>query len=278
VEPDAPATDICPPGQWAPDTDNYRDWSHDCSPHSGTHFTVYSDGSSLEAKTTLAGLAEDTFADLTGEFEIESDDELRIETGYTFWIYAIRYITPAVAEGYRNGLVIASVDQGPSPGVYYRHPSWYHYTLRHELTHVFQFALTDCPKNSACPDWLDFWFREGQAVVLGGGYTKPTVQEFEEWLADPTHVNPIQIKRWPDFPDPDRLGEYYQIFGLAYAWLVDTSDGLGASMADMRDLFEQMAGGEPFNDAFEAAVGMGLASLEDQFVDFMLDYLPVAVP
>ena len=45
--------DSCAPGQWAPDTDNYRSWRHDCGPYGGNHFTVYSDGSSMEAKAAL---------------------------------------------------------------------------------------------------------------------------------------------------------------------------------------------------------------------------------
>jgi len=271
--PASPESDSCPPGQWAPDTGNYRIYRHDCDPHTEGHFTIYSDAASQTSKVTLAGLAEEIFLDLTGEWGIESDQELRFTPGYTYYIYAHRYTSPAVQEAYRNGFLTVAVDYGPSPGAYQRNPSGYLYVLKHELTHVFQFTLTDCPSNAACPTWLDVWFREGQAVVTGGGYQRPTLETLTQWRTDPDHINPISISRWVDFPNEDRGGEYYSIFALAYAWLVDPAEGHGATIQDMKNMFQYMAEGDSFHGAFERALGISITYLEENFFSLMEAYL-----
>jgi hypothetical protein len=262
--------DSCAPEQWAPDTDNYRSWRHDCDPYVGSHFTVYSDGSSLAAKTTLAGIAEDVFSELTGEFVI-SDANLEFTPSYTYYIFAYRYIS-APSEAYRNGFLTQAIDRGPS-GLYERDPVLYHSVLKHELMHVFQFTLTDCPKNSACPYWLDVWFREGQAVYVGGDFSIPTLPEYRAWVSNETYVNPLSIRRWTDFPDPDRGGAYYPMFALVYAYLVDGTRGLGVTNAECLDLFQYMKDGDPFDRAFERAFGITIAYMRENFYEIMEEYL-----
>jgi len=269
--PEPEGIDACPAGQWAEDTDGYRSYRHDCETYSSDHFTVYSDGSSAEAKATLAGIAEEVFSELAYEFLVESETDLGFTPGYSYYIYAQRHITPATAEAYRNGFLIIAVDTPERPTE--RRPAFYRYLIKHELTHVFQFSLTDCPRNSACPYWLDVWFREGQAVVTGDYLPLPTLQEYRAWLNDPNHINPIRIRRWTDFPNPDRGGEYYPIFALTYAYLTDSERGHGASIGDCRTLFQLMKEGEPFASAFEAAFGISLSYLEENWYDFMEAFL-----
>jgi hypothetical protein len=252
------------------DTDGYRSYRHDCENYVSEHFTVFSDGSSMQAKAALAGIAEDVFSELVGEFEIESEAELGITAGYTYYIFAQRHISPATPEGYRNGFLIIAVDTPERPAE--RRPAFYRYLIKHELTHVFQFSLTDCPKNSACPYWLDVWFREGQAIVMGDYLPLPTLAQYRTWVSDPAHINPIRISRWTDFPDPDRGGEYYPMFALTYAYLTDTR-GHGASISDCRHLFQLMNDGEPFTAAFEMALGISLSYLEEHYYDIMEAYL-----
>jgi hypothetical protein len=211
------------------------------------------------------------FSELASEFEIGSETELGFTPGYTYYIYAQRHISPATAEGYRNGFLIIAVDAPERPVE--RRPDFYRYLVKHELTHVFQFSLTDCPKNSACPYWLDVWFREGQAIVTGDYLPTPTLQEFRAWASDTTHINPIRIRRWVDFPDPDRGGAYYPMFALTYAYLTDGARGHGASIADCRNLFHLMKEGEPFTRAFEMAFGISVSYLEENFYDIMENYL-----
>ena len=271
--PISPEDETCPPGQWAVDTDNYRTYRHDCEPYSEGHFTIYSDAADHTSKAALAGLAEETFSALTREWGIENDAELRFTPGYTYYIFAHKLTSPAVQEAYRNGFLTLAVDYGAPPGAYLRDPWGYMYVLKHELTHVFQFTLTNCPGNSACPTWLDVWFREGQAVVTGGGYQRPSLQELTAWRADPDHINPIRISRWVDFPDEDRGGEYYPIFALAFAWLVDEVEGHGATIQDMKDMFRYMADGDSFWNAFERALGISISYLEENFFSLMEAYL-----
>jgi hypothetical protein len=255
------------------DTDNYRAFRHDCEPYPGLHFTVFSDGASQTSKVTLAGLAEETFAELTAEWGIQGAEELRFTPGYTYYIYAHMHTSPAVQEAYRNGFLTVAVDYGALPGAYWRDPPGYRYVLKHELTHVFQFTLTDCPSNQACPTWLDVWFREGQAVVSGGGYQRPTLSELNAWRAHPDHINPIRISRWTDFPNEERGGEYYPIFALAYAWLVDGEDGHGATIEDMKRMFQDMADGDSFHGALERALGLRISQFEADFFPLMEAYL-----
>ena len=271
--PISPNDATCPAGQWAPDTGNYRAYRHDCEPYTHGHFTIFSDGASQESKSTLAGLAEETFSELSGEWGIEGDAELRFTPGYTYYIYAHRYTASPASEAYRNGFLTVAVDYGTAPGAYQRNPSGYLYVLKHELTHVFQFTLTDCPSNAACPTWLDVWFREGQAVVTGGGFNRPSLQQLNDWLTDPDNINPIRISRWQNFPNESMAGGYYQYFALAYAWLTDAEQGHGATIQDMKEMFQYMAEGESFHDAFEHALGISVAWLEENFFTLMDAYL-----
>jgi hypothetical protein len=272
--------DECPAGQWDEDTGGWYAYSHDCRPYTGDHFTIYSDGSSLEAKRFLAQIAEEIFAELVPEFLIESiSDELQFTDDYTYYIYAEKHLDPILAMGYRNGFFIGAIDCTTVPGYYTGNPSRYRRTLKHELTHVFQFTLTDCPSNAACPYWLGVWFREGQAVYMSGAGENArvtTVEELNQWYSDQSRISPISIHRWTDFPDPDRGGEYYPVFGLAYAYLVDTAHGHGATMADMREMFQLMKDGEGFKVAFEDVFGFSVGWYEENFRSLMEQYLTSA--
>lgn len=264
----------CPPGQWAIDTSNYYAYRHDCSPFQSTHFTVYSDGSSQEAKQQLAEIAEEAFTQLVPEFLINSiETELQFTEGYTYYIYAEKYIEN-VAMGFRNGFYIGAIDSASFPDLFSRNPIHYRYILKHELTHVFQFTLTDCPSNAACPYWLGVWFREGQAIVMGGRGEEIRVSnlaEFNEWIADANHVNPISIHRSDDYPDQG--GGYNSMFALAYTYLVDSEFGHGTTVSDMRYLFQLMKEGDTFEDAFEKALHMTVALFRDNFYTLMENYL-----
>lgn len=275
--PVAPDSGECPAGQWNEDTSGWYAYSHDCRPYDGDHFTIYSDGSSLSAKQQLAGIAESHFDVLLGEFLIEDiEDELDFDEGYTYYIYAEKYIDTIRAMGFRNGFFIGAIDCVTVPGYYSRNPTAYGWTVRHELVHVFQFTLTGCPSNDACPDWLGVWFREGQAVYMCGAGERvrvTTLGELSEWRADATHINPVSIHRFVDFPDRDRFGEYYRVFGLAYAYLVDPDHGYGATITDMRALFEYMKEGDSFETAFERALGMSVEWYRDNFYPLMEAYL-----
>ncbi len=272
-----PEPEICPAEQWEADTGGYYAYTHDCESFASVHFTVYSDGSSDQAKEQLAELAEGIFDLLVPEFLIEDiGEELDFTEDYTYYIYADKHHDVIRAMGYRNGFFIGAIDCATVPDYYTRNPWWYSCIVKHELTHVFQFTLTGCASNAACPYWLGVWFREGQAVYMSGGgpgIRITTLNEFYRWWEDKDHVNPISIHRWVNFPNPDRGGEYYPMFGLAYAYLVDRVHGHGATMADMRNLFQLMKEGEGFKEAFEEAMGMSVAYYQENFYALMEAYL-----
>jgi hypothetical protein len=275
--PPDPEPEICEAERWDEDTSGYYAYTHDCEPFAGEHFTIYSDGSSQAAKEQLAELAEGIFDQLVPEFLIEDvAGELEFTEGYTYYIYADQNHDPVRAMGYRNGFFIGAIDCVTIPDYYTRDPWWYGCILKHELTHVFQFTLTGCPSNAACPYWLGVWFREGQAVYMSGwgqGVQPVTLGEFYQWWEDETHDDPIAIHRWTDFPEPDRGGEYYRMFGLAYAYLVDQAHGHGAGMADMRQLFGLMKEGRGFKAAFEEVMGMSVEFYGEHFYELMVAYL-----
>jgi len=275
-----PEPEICPAERWDADTGGYYAYTHDCEPFVREHFTIYSDGSSEQAKQQLAELAGGIFSQLVPEFLIvDIEEELDFTEDYTYYIYADKHHDIIRAMGYRNGFFIGAIDCATVPNYYTRDPWWYRCIIKHELTHVFQFTLTGCPSNAACPEWLGVWFREGQAVYMSGGGPSiriTTLSEFERWWEDQTHINPISIHRWTNFPDPDRGGEYYPMFGLAYAYLVDQAHGHGATMADMREMFQLMKDGDGFMEAFEKALGISVQTYQDHFYSLMEAYLSKA--
>lgn len=267
---------ICAAGQWAQDTDGSFAYTHDCNPFSSTHFTVYSDGSSTNAKQFLANLVEEVFGELVQEFLIQDiQEELRFTPGYTYYIYAQKYTPNIMSMGYRNGFFIPAIDCAVYPGIYENNQWSFRCTVKHEVTHVIQFTLTNCPRNTACPLWLGFWFREGQAECMSGkGESRriSTLAEYNEWIADPGHANPISIHRWSDFPDQSRFSEYYVMFALAYYYLLDPQ-GYGATINEMRQLFQLMAEGVSFHDAFAAALNMTIEFYRDNYYEMIEAYL-----
>jgi hypothetical protein len=267
----------CPAGQWSADTGGGYAYTHDCHPYYGVHFSIYSDGSSWDAKQQLADLAEEIFDELVVEFLIQSiEEDLQFIDNYRYYIYAQKHIEDIKAMGYRNGFFIGAIDCATIPWYYTSNPFRYRCLTRHELTHVFQFTLTGCPSNSACPYWLGVWFREGQAVYMSGlgeNARVTTLDEFYQWYGNENHINPISIHRWVNFPDPDRGGEFYPMFGLAYAYLVDTEHGHGATISDMRELFQLMKEGDGFEEAFLKALDISVPWFEENFYNLMEEYL-----
>lgn len=267
--------DLCAAEQWDFDSSGEHAYNHDCHTYVTEHFTVYSDGSSMESKQQLAEIAEEVFSELVDEFCILNiEDELQFSGEYTYYIYAEKYIDPIQAMGFRNGFFIGAIDCVTIPNYHqiYRYRS----IVKHELTHTFQFTLTNCPKNSLCPEWLGFWFREGQAHLMsdaGEDTYITSLEEFYEWYEVEGHVNPVSIHRWSDFPDPSLYRDYYCIFATAYLYLVDTINGYGAEMKDIRELFQLMKDGYGFEEAFQLSLGISVDWYRDNFFTLMEDYL-----
>ena len=100
-----------------------------------------------------------------------------------------------------------------------------------------------------------------------------TLEQFYNWYAAEGHVNPISIHRWADFPDTSLYSEYYCIFAIAYAYLVDTANGYGAEMEDIRELFQLMKEGYGFEEAFQISLGISVEWYRENFYTLMEEYL-----
>jgi len=267
--------DLCPAEQWDFDTSGEYAYNHDCYTYVSEHFTVYSDGSSMESKQQLSEISEEVFSQLVDEFcIINIEKELQFTEDYTYYIYAEKYIEPIQAMGFRNGFFIGAIDCITIPN--YPQIYWYRSIVKHELIHTFQFTLTNCLKNSLCPEWLGFWFREGQAHLMsdaGDDTYITSLEQFYEWYDVEGHVNPISIHRWSDFPDTSLYRDYYCIFATSYAYLVDTTNGYGADIKDIKELFQLMKNGYGFEEAFQISLGISVDWYRDNFFTLMEDYL-----
>ena len=273
-EPDITHCYSCDAGPWILDTAQYT-FGHDCEPFHSEHFSIYSDCSSPASKENLALLAEDFFSELIIDFQIQNiENELLFSHNYSYYIYAIKNkdlhseLSPG---GCRNGFLVAAYDH--EYGYSYNIPAYLH-TLKHEMIHTFQFTLTDLPAGHQ--NWLSTWFSEGQAEFMSNSIRPQidTVAKFDDWYAaHASHQNPISIHRFIDYPDRSRFPDYYPMFTLAYAYLLDQRYGLGFSMADIRKLFQLIKEGSNFSEAFENVFGFSVSHYRDNFDTWLREYL-----
>ncbi|UCH98521.1 MAG: hypothetical protein JSV88_17190 [Candidatus Aminicenantes bacterium] len=267
----------CDAEQWAFDTQYRYTYGHDCKPFYSNHFTIYSDGSSPEAKQQQAQMAEEIFSELVQIFQIQDiTEELQFTNGYTYYIYAQKHLDNIKSMAYRNGFFIPAIDCVTLPGIYTNNPWGYRITTKHEMIHVFQFTLTDCPTNNGCTYWLHMWFYEGQAIGMSDPRDRArvnTLAEYNQWISDPDHGNPISIRRWSDFPDQDLFSEYCPMFCLAYEYLVDQEYGHGATIGHIRTLFQLKKDGDRFEEAFEKVMNMSIPYYEENFYTLIEEYL-----
>jgi hypothetical protein len=88
--------------------------------------------------------------------------------------------------------------------------------------------------------------------------------------------NPISVRTNADYPteiqsDATRLGRYYLFFELAIRYLPDPQ-GLGRTPADVKGLYLSIRQGVSFTAAFEAHMGLTVASYEAEFWGRMEEY------
>jgi hypothetical protein len=150
------------------------------------------------------------------------------------------------------------------------------YTVRHELTHIFEFLIKGSEILGS-----DVWFREGIAVHVGcleytGWQTIENLSELESWISTNQNVpgqgNPIKIHQHSDFPDGADIHEYYRFFELAMRYLLD-GRGLGKSFPDVLNLFYDLREGISFPVSFQNHFGMSVSDYENEFYDRMRTYL-----
>lgn len=247
-------------------------WPHDGKPVESESFVVYSDTASVEARSEVAEVAEDVWAQLLDDFSI-GPDMLRYPQGQEkLHIYAYHDHDPQAWEGraYYGGLILWSPDHEQRRTVA---STRFAPVLKHELVHVLQWLIAGRPD----PNPVDVWFIEGlpEAMIGGGaGGAIRGLDELDDLTAEYGTISPISFKTDSQITSPE-AGEHfnYPMFQLAVEYLMD-EDGYGRSPADARDVLIDVAGGASFEAAFEDRMGTSLADYEGEFFDRMEEYLP----
>lgn len=248
----------------------YR-WTHDGQPYRGRYCDLYSDGANDDVKREMGALAEQTFAEVLHLFAFDRLGDFRFPPGYErVQMYVNRLHKDNVAASYW-GCVIVTIRCARMDQTWRRYAE---YTLRHEMTHAFEFLI-----EGAALLGTDVWFREGMAVLIGGGSPGGVVTECNElewWRSQnqnaPNRGNPITIHRWADFPVGANTDQYYRFFELAVRYLVDPEGGR-RSWQDLLTLLYDVRKGVAFRSAFRNNCGMSLETFENEFFECMRLYI-----
>lgn len=245
-------------------------WPHDGRPVESEHFIVYSDAAGQRARQDVAEVAEDEWADLLDEFSVEPGMLQYPEGQDKLHIYAYRNRNPRewAARAYYGGLITWSPDheERRMPGIQLAP------VVKHELVHVLQ-SLIVGPN----PGPVDVWFIEGMCEAAAGGTAGGSIRGLDQLRALTARygaASPISFKTYSQITSPE-TGEHfnYPMFQLAVEYLL-ARDGNGKSPVDARDVLIDVAGGTPFETAFEDRMGISLDVYEREFFDFMEVYLP----
>jgi hypothetical protein len=257
-------------------------WPHDGDPYEGAYVVVYSDGASLEARQTLAAIAEELLVKVKQELAITSDTLLLLPHDQEkIHIYAYRYQNPTTWSGqaYYGGLIVYSADQEERAKAGLTEPEPYRAIVTHEMVHVVQGLLL----GSVHPSLVDEWLSEGLAEYLGTASIEPPVHSLarlDELTAAFGELNPIAQHIGDEYTVEQGNKYYYPMYELAVRYLVD-SEGRGVPKSAFRDLFLDQRGEEPcyvgtcpeFGVAFETHFGLSLQEYEDRFFELMRAYL-----
>ncbi|MFC1791353.1 DUF418 domain-containing protein [Gemmatimonadota bacterium] len=249
------------------------DWTHDGMPYAGQHVTIYSDAASDEMKGQLAEIADGRFHQILALFDYEDLADLRYPPGSsTIDIYLNLHHPETVNWAYWAGFII-TIRSPEISGFWYDYTV---YTVRHELTHEFEFLIEGRGGLGT-----DVWFREGLAVHVGcmeGTGLQPvrSLSELDAWIGQNQDVpgggNPIGIHQHTDLPQGADLTQYYRVFGLAVTYLLDEA-GRGRSYGDVLALFYDVRAGRPFPASFEDRFGISLSAFEGEFFERARAYL-----
>ena len=258
-------------GSWAKYTP--YDWPHDGKPYESAYCTIYSDAAGAEMKQQLAEIADERFSLILKLFDFVNVSDFRYPPGYSkIEIYINRNHPENINWAYWGGFIftIRASDIGGH---------WYDYTVytvRHELTHVFEFLIEGRESLGT-----EVWFKEGIAVHIGclestAFRTIERLSELEAWISENQKVsgqgNPIKIHQNSDFPDGADKHQYYRFFELATRYILDKK-GIGKSFLDVLSLFYDLREGTTFTIAFENHFGIRVRDYSDEFYERMRTYL-----
>jgi len=242
-------------------------WSHDGKPYESPHFTIYSDGASLEARRDLAAIGEAVLTDLTERFEIPSNDLFVLPANQAkIHLYAYKYHFPTQwgGQGFFGGMIVFSLDHPQRTEAGHTELGNYTRLVTHELMHVVQGLLvgsTHCYSTHT-------WFEEGLGELvssLNPERSITNVTDLDTLIARYGELNPIAIHN-DVYPAIEDVGQnyYYPMFELTMRYLLDDR-GLDRSLVDVKQVFLDMRTGMSFSDAFQRNFGLSV-------VDFHAEY------
>jgi hypothetical protein len=242
-------------------------------PYAGQHVTVYSDSASEAMKRHLAEMADGKLEQILALFDFQELTDLRYPPGSSsIDIYLNRYHPETVNWAYWAGFII-TIRSSEISG------SWLGYTVytvRHELTHEFEFLIEGRGGLGT-----DVWFREGLAVHVGcmeysEWQTIRRLSELEAWIDlnrdMPGGGNPIRIHQDTDLPQGASWHQYTRLSELAVTYMLDKA-GMGRSYQDVLALFYDVRAGRSFPASFEDRFGISLSAFEAEFFERARAYL-----
>jgi hypothetical protein len=248
-------------------------WTHDGKPYHGQHVTIYSDAANGALKERVAEIADERFDQILALFQFDNVADFRYPPGSsTIDIYINRHHSEGINWAYWGGFII-TIRSSDLSGIWYDRAV---YTVRHELTHEFEFLIEGREALGT-----DMWFREGLATHVGcleptGWRTIRDLYELESWISQnqsvPGQGNPIRIHQNADFPEGANRHEYFRLSELAVTYILDAR-GMGRSYQDVLGLFYDVRNGVSFPVSFRDRFGISLGDFEDQVFDRLKDYL-----
>jgi len=250
-------------------------WPHDGKPYESPNFIVYSDAASLEARRTLADIAEELLVVLKNDFGIDPETMFRFPAGQSkLHIYVYQNYSPRSwgGWGYYGGLMIYSVEHEWRTEIGGTQLDNYTRVVTHELMHAVEGLL----KGTDNPNLVDVWLTEGIAEYVAGGTSSGSVTDLarlDELTGTYGEWNPIEMHQY-DYPDIEAIGflYYYPMFELAVTYLLDPA-GAGNAQSSVRDILLDARDGVPFATSLQNRLGIGLQEYEDEFFERIREFL-----
>jgi hypothetical protein len=250
-------------------------WPHDGRPYETSHFIVYSDAASDQARRTLAEIGEELLVELRNDFDIASDGLFRFPPGQTkihMYAYRDRYPREWGGQSYYGGFLIFSLDHPGRTRAGNTEINNYTRVVKHELMHVVESLLI----GSNSGNLVDEWLSEGLGEYVAGGTAGGSVTslaKLDELIATYGELNPIAVhQESPPNIDGVVFYYYYPMYELAVDYLLDPA-GAGNQEPAIKDLYLDVRDGVIFATAFENRLGMSLTAYEAQFFDLMREFL-----
>jgi hypothetical protein len=275
--PAEPEKNMVDSGSWY--ETGYR-WPHDGNPYESENFVIYSDAASTEARQLLVQICEEVFTTITDRLGLTDLSILRFPAGRDnkIHIYAYYNYNPINwgGQAYYGGYMIYSPDHPVRTEWGQTKLENYVPLVKHEMMHVIQTLILGSNDES----YVYSWFAEGIAIEISDDkyYSEElmyiridTQAEFDNLISTYGQRNPVAIRYSHDMPnDVEAIGKFYfyPMYWLAVRYLTDSG-----SFYDVREVLLDGTRGLTFGTSLKNRFGISQLEFENQFFDFMNEYL-----